>query len=147
MIDAARLVFPSLRWRQSTGFAHEREKIDRTLELGAGGYIIFGGTAGEVRRLITDLQSASGHLLLIASDLERGAAQQFDGLTHLPPAAALGFVNQPELTRRCGNVTAVEGRSVGVNWVYAPVADLDIEADNPIVQTRSFGDSAPAVSR
>jgi beta-glucosidase-like glycosyl hydrolase len=36
-------------------------------------------------------------------------------------------------------VTGEDARRVGVNWVYAPDADLDLEPENPIVQTRSFG--------
>ena len=36
-------------------------------------------------------------------------------------------------------ITAQEARSVGVNWTFAPVCDLDVEPKNPIVQTRSFG--------
>ena len=146
MSAAARLVFPALRWRVSTGFGHERARIDATLKIGVGGYILFGGRPDDVRNLTAELQSASTHPLLIGSDLERGAAQQFDGLTHLPPAAALGFLGNRDLSRRCGEITAREARSVGVNWVYAPVADLDIEPDNPIVQTRSFGDDRAAVA-
>lgn len=145
MSTTARLVFPALRWRGSTGFGHERARIDATLKAGIGGYILFGGRADAVRKLTADLQTASAHPLLIGSDLERGAAQQFDGLTHLPPAAALGFLRNPDLSRRCGEITAREARSVGVNWVYAPVGDLDIEPENPIVQTRSFGDDAAVV--
>ena len=146
MSALARLVFPALRWRRRTGFGHERARIDETLKLGVGGYIVFGGNAAAVRALTRDLAAASAHPLLIGSDLERGAAQQFPDLTHLPPPAALGFVNQLDVTARCGAVTAAEARSVGVNWVYAPVADLDIEPENPIVQTRSFGDDPAAVS-
>jgi hypothetical protein len=37
------------------------------------------------------------------------------------------------------SVTAREARAVGINWVFAPVADLDVVPDNPIVQTRAFG--------
>jgi beta-glucosidase-like glycosyl hydrolase len=40
----------------------------------------------------------------------------------------------------------VEALSVGINWVLAPVADLDVEPDNPIVQTRAFGDDPEAVA-
>src|SRR5207245_6678000 len=36
-------------------------------------------------------------------------------------------------------------RSVGINWAFAPVCDLDLEPRNPIVQTRSFGADAPRV--
>ena len=42
--------------------------------------------------------------------------------------------------RWAGAVTAQEARAVGINWVFAPVADLDVLPDNPIVQTRAFGD-------
>jgi len=36
-------------------------------------------------------------------------------------------------------VTAKEARELGINWIYAPDCDLDIEPDNPIIGTRSFG--------
>ena len=43
-------------------------------------------------------------------------------------------------------VTAQEARAVGINWVFAPVADLDVRPDNPIVQTRAFGDDPQRVA-
>jgi beta-glucosidase-like glycosyl hydrolase len=122
----ARVIFPSLRWRARTGYRHEQARIDATLELGVGGYIIFGGTADAARRLAGQLQAASAHPLLIGSDFERGGAQQLEGLTHLPAPAALGFIGNEEIAGRCGEITAREARSVGINLVYAPVADLDI---------------------
>ncbi len=61
------------------------------------------------------------------------------GLTELPPPAALGWLDDLEATRTAGIVTGVEARSVGINWAFAPVCDLDLEPRNPIVQTRSFG--------
>ncbi len=143
----ARLIFPSLRHRSRTGFAHEQPRIDVTLKLGVGGYILFGGNAAAARKLSAQLQAASPHPLLIGSDFERGGGQQMEGLTHLPAAAALGFLNDEEIAARCGSITALEARSVGINWVYAPVADLDNEPDNPIVQTRSLGDDPERVGR
>ncbi len=145
MSALARLVFPALRWRRRTGFEHERPRIERTLKLGVGGYILFGGPAEAARALIRDIRGAAPHPLLFAADLERGAAQQFGDLTHLPPPAALGFLGKPDLTARCGTITASEARYVGINWVYAPVADLDLEPNNPIIQTRSFGDQPDPV--
>jgi beta-glucosidase-like glycosyl hydrolase len=68
-----------------------------------------------------------------------GAAQQIRGLTDLPPPAALGALDDLEATAASGVLTASEAASVGINWVFAPVCDLDIEPANPIVQTRSFG--------
>ncbi len=48
-------------------------------------------------------------------------------------------MDDPAVARWAGAVTAQEARAVGINWVFAPVADLDLLPDNPIVQTRSFG--------
>jgi beta-glucosidase-like glycosyl hydrolase len=134
----ARLVFPALRWRRDS-FGHERAKIDAALAAGVGGFIVFGGTRDAVLRLTRDLRAQAGRPLLLGADLERGPAQQVQGLTELPPPAALGWIDDLDTTAACGMITGVEARSVGINWAFAPVCDLDLEARNPIVQTRSFG--------
>jgi beta-glucosidase len=135
----ARLIMPALRSDALSGFAHEAGRIADTLEIGVGGYIIFGGTAESVRRLTADLLRRAGRPLLLASDLERGAGQQVSGLTEFPPPMALASLNDPLVVRWAASVTAQEARAVGINWVFAPVADLDLLPENPIVQTRAFG--------
>jgi beta-glucosidase len=131
---------PALRWQPETGFQHETPLIEQALELGVSGFIIFGGPAAEVQALTSRLASSVERPLLLASDLERGAGQQFAGLQELPPARALGSLDDLDAVRRAGAATARDALSVGINWVFAPVADLDAEPDNPIVQTRAFGD-------
>src|SRR4029077_11458489 len=136
----ARLVFPALRSRPAHGgFEHERAKIDAALAAGVGGFIIFGGDRDAVTTLTADLRAAAGRPLLIGADLERGPRQQVEGLTELPPPAALGWLGDLETTSTAGVITGAEARSVGITWAFAPVCDLDNEAKNPIVQTRSFG--------
>jgi beta-glucosidase-like glycosyl hydrolase len=134
----ARLVFPALRWRRES-FAHERAKIDAALSAGVGGFIVFGGTREAVATLTRELREQAGRPLLVGADLERGPAQQVHGLTELPPPAALGWLDDLEATGTCGMITGTEARSVGINWAFAPVCDLDLEPKNPIVQTRAFG--------
>lgn len=136
----ARLLMPALRWQRDTGFEHEVPLIDQALELGVAGFIFFGGPAEEVHRLTSHLASRVPRPLLFASDLERGAGQQFAGLQELPPPRALGSLDDLDAVRRAGAATARDALSVGINWVFAPVADLDAEPDNPIVQTRAFGE-------
>ncbi len=137
--NVARLLLPALRWKADTGFDHCREEVERGLRLGVGGFILFGGEAGAVRALTEELHRRAPHPLLVASDLERGAGQQFRGATPLPPAAALGSLDVPDAVERAGELTAREARALGVNWVYAPVADVDLEPENPIIGTRAFG--------
>lgn len=134
----ARLVFPSLRWQRGS-FAHEHPKIDAALAAGVGGFIVFGGTREAVGALTRELREQAGRPLLVGADLERGPAQQVQGLTELPPPAALGWLDDLDATSTCGMITGVEARAVGINWAFAPVCDLDLEPRNPIVQTRSFG--------
>ncbi|HEV8382291.1 MAG TPA: glycoside hydrolase family 3 N-terminal domain-containing protein [Gemmatimonadales bacterium] len=138
MIPRARLVCPALRWRRGS-FRSERSKIEQALAAGVGGFILFGGTRAAVTALTSALRDTAGRPLLLGSDFERGPGQQVKGLTELPPPAALGYLNDLDATYACGQITGTEARAVGLNWVFAPVCDLDVEPKNPIVQTRSFG--------
>ncbi len=145
-MTVARSVVPTLRWRPESGFTHESSRIAHALELGVGGFLLFGGDAGEVRGLTARLRRDAGRPLLIASDLERGAGQQVTGLAELPPPRALASLDDLSVIRGAGLMTGAEALSVGINWVLAPVADLDLEPENPIVQTRSFGADPAAVA-
>ncbi len=145
-MNPGRLVLPALRARSDGSFAHEEETIRAGLGVGAGGFIIFGGNVDTVRTLTADLVRRAGRPLLIASDLERGAGQQIEGLTELPPPAALASLDGLDAIRWAGALTAAEALSVGINWVFAPVADLDVLPTNPIVQTRAFGADPEAVA-
>ncbi len=144
-MTVSRLIFPAIRWRDDTGYEHEWDAISRALALDVGGFIIFGGPAEAVRTLTERLQREAGRPLLLAADLERGAGQQFDGLTQFPPPRALTALDRTEVTRWAGAATAREARGVGINWVFAPVADLDLLPDNPIIQTRAFA-AEPALA-
>src|SRR5207247_4918093 len=109
----ARLVFPALRWRRES-FAHERPKIDAALAAGVGGFIVFGGTREAVATLTRELVEQAGRPLLVGADLERGPAQQVQGLSELPPPAAIGSLDNTERNgaRRSGHAT--DGRQGGV---------------------------------
>jgi len=144
--DPGRLIVPALRAAADGGFGHEAARIADALDLGAGGFIIFGGTVESVRRLTADLLRRAGRPMLIASDLERGAGQQIAGLTQFPPPLALASLGDAAIVRWAGAVTAQEARAVGINWIFAPVGDLDVLPENPIVQTRAFGDDPNRVA-
>jgi beta-glucosidase-like glycosyl hydrolase len=140
----AALVLPAIRWDGERGFAPALPAAEAALSLGVGGFLIFGGERGAVASLTRDLSAAAPHRLLLASDFERGAGQQITGLTALPPALALGALGEP-VVAQAAEITAREARDVGINWALAPVADLDVEPANPIVQTRAFGADPVAV--
>ncbi|HET7240344.1 MAG TPA: glycoside hydrolase family 3 N-terminal domain-containing protein, partial [Gemmatimonadales bacterium] len=99
VLPTARLVMPALRARPGSGFAHEAGAIAEALDLGVGGFIIFGGTVESVRRLTADLLRRAERPLLLASDLERGAGQQIEGLTEFPPPLALAALDDAAAVR------------------------------------------------
>ena len=124
------------------------DRARRALRHGAGGFIVFGGALPDVARLTERLRGEADRPLWLGADLERGAGQQFGGAATLPPPAGLAAHADPEeATRVAARITALEAREAGVNWVFAPVLDLDVEPDNPIVGTRSFGADPEVVAR
>lgn len=145
--DLAQLLIPVLRWTPSGGFAETRPLIEQALALGVGGFQLVGGEQDGVRALAKELQLKSRQPLLIAADLERGAGQQFAGATGLPPLAAITALDDIEALRRAARLTAREARTMGVNWNLAPVCDLDLLLDNPVVGTRAMGTDARKVAQ
>ncbi|MBD3413666.1 MAG: glycoside hydrolase family 3 protein [Candidatus Aminicenantes bacterium] len=112
-----------------------------------GGMIIFGGEAFESAYLINRLQEKSAVPLIIASDLERGLGNQINGATLFPPLMSLGAAGSKELAYQMGKVTALEARAVGIHITYAPVVDVNINPQNPIINTRSLGEDPGEVGR
>jgi beta-glucosidase len=145
--EIGRLLMPAIRWSEATGFEHERGRITEALQLGVGGFIFFGGPPDEVAGLIREIRARAAEPLLMASDLERGAGQQFPGLREIPPPAALAALGDLDAVRAAGRVTGRDAALTGLDWVFAPDADLDCEPQNPIVQTRAFGADPATVSR
>jgi beta-glucosidase-like glycosyl hydrolase len=139
MSEVAELFYPAIRWDATHGYEGQRAAIAEALELGVGGFILFGGPSEQVATLTEHLHSKSRIPLLIGADLERGAGQQFAGQTALPPLAAIASLEDLQAIRRAATVTAIEARSLGINWIYAPDCDIDVEPSNPIIGTRSFG--------
>lgn len=84
--------------------------------------------------------------LLIGADFESGAGQRIDEATSLPAAMAIGATGDPRLAYAAGKLTAREARVAGVHWIFAPVADVNNNPDNPIINIRSFGEDPKTVA-
>ena len=115
-------------------------------EFGLGGVTFFQGNAPDQVALVNDLQSRAKWPLLIAQDMEWGAGMRVDGGTVFPRAMALGASGNAEWARMAGYVTGREARAVGTRHVLAPVADVNNNPDNPVINTRSFGERPERVS-
>ncbi len=86
------------------------------------------------------LQSRAKVPLLIAADFERGTAMRLEEGTSFPHAMAVAAGGRDEDAYTFGRITALEARAAGAPWIFAPVADLNSNPDNPIINVRSFGE-------
>lgn len=84
--------------------------------------------------------------LITAADFERGASMRVAGTVKYPYLMAYGAAGDLNLTRQLGLATAREARALGIHWVFAPVADVQNNPDNPIINIRSFGEDPKQVA-
>ena len=138
-----RLIYPGF-WFGKTKQADALELAKR----GVGGFCIYGGTLEQVRQLTQTLRAASPlpHLFICA-DYEDGLGRWIPNTSWVLSNMAVGAGASEEIAYQKGLTLAREARSVGVDWIFAPVLDLCDEPNNPIVNTRSFGKNPKLVGK
>ncbi len=124
--------------------------VAEELEAGLGSLCIYGGNiqdTGQLADLMTQIRRASPHAIL-ALDEEGGDVTRLhyrDG-SNQPGNAVLGRLDDPQLTRSSARAIAREMRSYGFNLNLAPDADVNTNAQNPVIGVRSFGISPRKVA-
>ncbi len=122
-------------------------------DLGVGGVIFWGGNGCELALRIQQLQAWATYPLLIAADIEEGVGQRFTGGTWFAPPMALNAIAQTDLpkaieyAKQMGAITAQEALAIGINWILAPVVDVNNNPANPVINIRSFGETPEIVSK
>lgn len=136
---------------------------ERVIRHHVGGFVIAGGTVSDIALMTNALQKLSRTPLLINADLEgglwflhpyrwvRGRAPELPryvsgGGTVFPSAMGIGATGDVRHAYEFGRVTARESRAVGIHWSNTPVADVNNNAKNPIINTRSFGEDPERVA-
>lgn len=112
-----------------------------------GGIILFRGPVYESVHLVNRMQELAKHPLLISADLEYGTGMRFESTVNLPWNMAVAATGNPDFARRQGEITARESLALGVQQVYAPVLDVNNNADNPVINVRSYGEDPADVAR
>ncbi|MEG4304382.1 glycoside hydrolase family 3 N-terminal domain-containing protein [Microcoleus sp. D3_18a_C4] len=121
--------------------------------LGVGGVILVGGSAAELAVRSHQLQSWAKFPLLLAADIEEGVGQRFAGATWFGPPMAIAEVARHDAeaadryAEQMGAVTAMEARAIGLNWILAPVVDVNNNPDNPVINVRAFGETPEIVGK
>src|SRR5580698_1424116 len=96
---------------------------------------------------LNQMQKMSKTPLLIAADFERGASMRVTGGAQFPYNMAYGAARDLDAVKYEGLATAREARAIGVHWVFAPVADVNNNPENHVINIRSYGESAEDVAQ
>ena len=83
----------------------------------------------------------------ISIDQEGGAVLRTTDLPNPPSAMALGAVGEASMAEAVGAAAARGLISMGINWNYAPVLDVNINRQNPVIGDRSFGSDPKKVAK
>ncbi len=107
--------------------------------------LVFDGDAIATATMLAAYDHDSPYYLACA-DLEAGVGQRFAGATAFPPPIALSVIDDLSLARQMGQVTAREAKALGLNWLLAPVVDVQSNPANPVIDIRAFGHTPEVVS-
>jgi beta-glucosidase-like glycosyl hydrolase/CubicO group peptidase (beta-lactamase class C family) len=126
--------------------AHEVEISDIIRKYGVGGIIFFQGTASKQAELTNFYQKISRVPLLISLDAEWGVGMRIENVDRFPYQMTLGAIKNDSLIYQFGKAVALQFRRLGMQVNFAPVLDININAQNPVINYRSFGENREKVA-
>ena len=154
--QAAQLVFiPFYGQAPNARTGAYRKFVRLVAESKVGGLILLNASNGRqtvkaepyaLAAFLNRIQRLARTPLLVGADFERGASMRVEGVTVFPHAMAFGATGDPAYSRYEGEITAKEARALGIQWVYYPVADVNNNPDNPVINIRSFGEDPADVA-
>lgn len=129
----------------------DKEYIEELIAEYHIGGIIFLGKSDYAKQLerTKHFQNISAIPLLIGQDLEPGrvGAARFSDFAHFYNNKQLGLINDTHYTYQNAQVIGERAKLIGVDMVFAPVADVNNNPNNPVINDRSFGDNPELVAQ
>ena len=117
------------------------EVLQLIKKYGIGGVIFFQGGPKAQINITNRLQKASKIPLLIGMDAEWGPSMRLDSTIRYPRQMMLGALHNDSLIYFMAKDIARQLRCLGVQIDFAPVADVNSNPNNPVINTRSFGEN------
>ena len=103
--------------------------------------------SNKLLRKYKDLDKIAKIPLLKAANLEEGGKGAISDGTYFGWPMVVGATNNVQNAKNFAEICAEEGKSIGVNWSFSPVCDLDFNYQNPITNVRSFGSNVKLVKK
>lgn len=123
----------------------EVERLVRDFKV--GGLCFFQGGPYRQAILTNRYQKAAKIPLLVSIDGEWGLGMRLDSTMNFPRQMALGAIQDDSLIYQMGAEIAFQFRRVGIHLNFAPVVDVNNNANNPVIGDRSFGEDRENVAR
>ena len=125
-----------------SGKGYEPEKlVEWVRDYKLGGLVFFAGQPTVQARITNELQKISKVPLMIGVDMEWGLAMRLDSTVRFPFQMALGAMQGgDDLIYRMGQEVGRQARRMGIHVNYAPVADINNNPKNPVINFRSVGE-------
>ena len=120
----------------SEKFAETKRRIEK---LNVGGFTLFRGEANSIAALTNEAQRLAKIPLFFSADYERGLRMQLRTGTPFTTNMGVAATGDVSAIYRQGKIICEEMRAIGGNWLFAPVADVNNNPDNPVINIRSFG--------
>lgn len=112
-----------------------------------GGLIFFQGGPVRHARMLNHLQAKAQTPMLIGMDAEWGPSMRLDSCPKFPRQMTLGAINDNNIIYDMGVEIARQCKRIGVHVNFAPVIDVNSNAANPVIGTRSFGEAKVNVAK
>lgn len=120
----------------SDKFNETRRRIEK---LNVGGFTLFRGEANSIAALTNEAQRLAKIPLFFSADYERGLRMQLRTGAPFTTNMGVAAAGDTNAIYRQGKIICEEMRAIGANWLFAPVADVNNNPDNPVINIRSFG--------
>ncbi|TAH29127.1 MAG: glycosyl hydrolase [Cytophagales bacterium] len=152
-------LYQSLTLRQKIGQlfmvrAYSDQKNEKNKEIlswikkyNIGGICFFQGSPTRQVKLNNLFQKNTKTPLFIAIDGEWGLGMRLDSTLSYPRAMTLGAIRNDTLIREMGRQIAEQCKIMGIHINFAPVADVNNNAENPVIADRSFGETTALVNQ
>jgi beta-N-acetylhexosaminidase len=114
--------------------------LEMTQVHGIGGIVISTGNVEETAAVINELQKNSKIPLLVSADFENGLGMRMNATNTFPHSMAVGSTYNTDFAYQTGKATAIEALILGVNFNFAPVADINNNPENPVINLRSYSE-------
>ena len=141
----AQIIF--IRIHSNKDAQYNTKKIKEIEKYQPGGVCFFQGSPVHEIDLTNKIQAVSKIPLIVSMDAEWGVAMRLDSVPAFPRQMTLGALanENNDLIYKMGAAIAQQCKLLGIHINYAPCVDVNNNAKNPVINSRSFGENKQLV--